>query len=613
MKINKSKKGFTLLEIILVIGLIAIVTIGIYVTYIKKFKSAEGAVQSQLLLVLNSKMIGAFKNTMDATQNAQDSTRISGQVNAFVTNTAGLISLGIIPSELVRGATINTTWGTPIVFTSGVYSDTTSTPPRKMIFYTETFIVDEKQVCSAILSNESLMKDSLSVTVNGLPVKNAGSQTLNIANIAAGCSNPNARIAISFPIFDSNYDYRGNLDCTDCGMARNKEGRYNINSGVAGATTDPSYGSDPCNNSPSIDNAHRAKYDINSGVCVCTNGTAANPQQWIGNKCVDLWTKSSPNNNGFCPLGYGWVRNAGDINNPNDFSKRCKLLPNDKPASARDFNKQIGLDNCANLDPGSEKNLKEEDIKKYSKEYATSRIDCASTLHRVNFRTWKTEKETLSTKLSNVSKDCVGCGDPLNGSTFLNKIKSSSLNSNGDTKIGDIAYDDKNFSDEYNKGAGRLIPKNVGFYVGDADPKTVINPKNNFSYVINSNVKNIGPYVDNNGIAVIRPNNTIPARQINSSNQPVDNFGFNGTQFNTCVQNGGKWEVDRCVTADISKSYVSNKTPPQRSTLDENTNILKIADNPTTINALKQCRDRGGFFRLDESNPNSPQYLCTIP
>lgn len=587
MKINKSKKGFTLLEIILVIGLIAIVTIGIYVTYIKKFKSAEGAVQSQLLLVLNSKMIGAFKNTMDATQNAQDSTRISGQVNAFVTNTAGLISLGIIPSELVRGATINTTWGTPIVFTSGVYSDTTSTPPRKMIFYTETFTVDEKQVCSAILSNESLMKDSLSVTVNGLPVKNAGSQTLNIVNIAAGCSNANASIAISFPIFDSNYDYRGNLDCIDCGIARDKEKKYNINAGVSGATNDPTFNSNnPCNNSPSIDNAHRATYDSNSGVCVCSNGTSANPQQWTGSKCVDVWTEASPNNNGFCPLGYGWVRNGVDINNPNNFSKKCKLLPNTQG--------QLGFDTCPNADPGAGVNLKSKDIAKYSKEYATSRIDCAGSLHRVNFRTWKTENITISDQLSKNSSSCVGCGDPLSGSTLISKIQNSS------TTLKDIAYDKANFSDEYNKSAGRLIPKNVGFYAGDTNPNTVINPKNTFSYVVNSNVKNSGPYVDNNGTNVIRPNNTIPARQINN-NSLVDNFGPNGTQFNTCVQNGGKWDTDRCVTADISKSFVNNNTPPQRSTLESNTTILDISIK------MKACRDSGGIFYLDEVNK---QYVC---
>lgn len=556
------KNGFTLLELILVLGLIALITIGTYVLYNKRNESRVAAAEATYILIAD-KNITATASTLKSGFTAQESANALTLLKAYITNTKQLIDSKTIPEQLINGNTVQSLWGSVITFDAGSYSDPVS--KKTYLYYTLKTTTDNKAICGGLLSNEDLNNRASFITVNNVPAKSFGNRAIKPEVIATNCELSPAVIQIGFVVYEYIYTDRVNDDCTDCGTTRTKEKIYNIAPGYTNISD--TVGSNPCNNIPGTDSTREATYNNESGVCVCNNVN----MQWNGAQCVPIWTPtataSNGGNSGFCPLGYGWNRAATKIQD------KCVLLtPNDAAKQTQ----QLGFSDR---------------LPKYLEN------------EQKNYRD-NTNYTPLGLILVPKAGD-LGKQDPTDSNKLLSMCQPNCLNPNynkdmfasspnAPTKI-NIDTQDENL----NRLAGRKIPPNVGFNGGGTINYQTYKP---FTFKNTDQVANSQP------IDSARPMNTIPVATYNPDGT-VDKKYFGNIKnksgsdlYTSCVQSD--WSkidgVDyvpssRCETLNIVDSYIDKTIPDNRSTLEKNTTILNGAIT------LDKCKRSGKQLNFDNN------------
>lgn len=169
MKLNllkKAKKGFTLVEILLVVGFIAIATIGIYVVYQKVNEGGQTNTEARNLDTIRA----GVKNLWGVNRDYSTLTD------------AGVIAARIPPSSMTNNGTAATMQNS---FGGAVTVAPVSRNGGSNNAFTITYNNVPAGVCTKLVPTSGAQFDE--VTVGGTVVKAYGTNTLNAATTATSC------------------------------------------------------------------------------------------------------------------------------------------------------------------------------------------------------------------------------------------------------------------------------------------------------------------------------------------------------------------------------------------------------------------------------------------
>lgn len=168
LNIKNNKKGFTLVEILLVVGFIAIASIGIYVVYNKVNSGGKANAEARNLDVLRA----GIKNLYGANNNYNG-------INAQIVDQAG-----ITPDVMNTNPTITNSFGGAV--TIGAVNLGTGTNNGFAITYNNV----PPDVCAKLVPTAGAQFDQVTIGAAGAGTvaKAFGSNFINPANVAAGCN-----------------------------------------------------------------------------------------------------------------------------------------------------------------------------------------------------------------------------------------------------------------------------------------------------------------------------------------------------------------------------------------------------------------------------------------
>lgn len=159
-----NKKGFTLVEILLVVGFIAIASIGIYVVYAKVNAGGQANAEARNLDVLRA----GIKNLYGANKNYD-------KITEEVVNQAG-----ITPDAMNRGKSIINTFGGAVTVKSADMGKGSNNA------FEITYENVPPDVCAKLAPTAGAQFDTL--TVGSSEAKKYGDNQIDPAMIAAGCN-----------------------------------------------------------------------------------------------------------------------------------------------------------------------------------------------------------------------------------------------------------------------------------------------------------------------------------------------------------------------------------------------------------------------------------------
>lgn len=170
--LKKNQKGFTLTELVLTVGIIAIASIAIYNKYKSTSVASNVKLQTKDLYSLSNKINSAYQssNTLATLNNIQ------------------AIAGGLVPEELITGANIFTRFGTTITLSPSVIGVTPA--------YEIQFNNINPQYCG-LIGTSSYANEVDEIYVNGVIQKTSGT-TLTNANITAIMTACNGAATLSF-------------------------------------------------------------------------------------------------------------------------------------------------------------------------------------------------------------------------------------------------------------------------------------------------------------------------------------------------------------------------------------------------------------------------------
>lgn len=175
MKLFKEKnhqKGFTLVELVLVVGLIALMTIGIYLKYKSIYMDRSVQLQMQDLYAFNNKINGAYQSSSSLTT-LNNTTAISG---------------GLVPTELINAPNIINRFGSTITLS------------RQLVAGVEGYEILLNNItpkaCS-LIGTSKYANEVDEIWINGANNKTTGN-SLTAANIATIVTQCNSATSIGF-------------------------------------------------------------------------------------------------------------------------------------------------------------------------------------------------------------------------------------------------------------------------------------------------------------------------------------------------------------------------------------------------------------------------------
>lgn len=252
--IKNNKKGFTLIEIILVIGLIALAVIAIYTVYNTKRTQTLVKNQSIYLEQLTQGISGAFSST----------------TNFTLLTPANVIATRAVPDNMIESPTVvRNLFGGTVTF-----SGTNGTPP---IFSMSLDSIP--QTACSLLATTNFANNSRQVSINGSPIKtlNSAINSASVSSAANLCVNDTNTIE-----FTNFIDQKNAMNIVNPSSNRNKEDPFYI----------PTAGNPVL--SPSVTCVGGTTW--NGSFCGCPNNS-----EWNGNSCIVYYSKP-----GACRIGEGW-------------------------------------------------------------------------------------------------------------------------------------------------------------------------------------------------------------------------------------------------------------------------------------------------------------------
>lgn len=284
-------KGFTLVETLLVIAVVSIASIKIYSNYkqqiIDDTANRQALYIKKLISDVSSIAIDVstgLPTVIGPTFNLTNS--VSAITNA--TSSSKLISAGIVPSEMIEGTSITNLWGGTISV-SGV---NLGGSPGIQFFLNNLPI----EGCARIITNDDIVANTQSITVNGTTVKNIGDSAIN-GTSATACNANNNTIVLTADLLHTKMKFPGlnygTPPPSGPNYFRSKETQYNI--APNGQFTASSSTSCPTGST----------WNSTTKVCSCPTG-----KQWVGDGSGGdaCRTENSSTNGqaGLCDLGFGW-------------------------------------------------------------------------------------------------------------------------------------------------------------------------------------------------------------------------------------------------------------------------------------------------------------------
>lgn len=282
MATNMKKKnlGYTLIEIILVVGLIGLASIGIYTVYNIKYNAFLANKQASYIEQIN-KSIGDYLITVSNTNTVTATTDITANLTA-----TNLINARIIPNEMVRNPTsIRNLFDGNITFAPLNLDITPGDAIANPVTTYEMTLTNVPNNACALLSGNSRLATIQQLVVNGTTVKTPGTPLPDIPTMANVCIAGNNTIRMAFMPFKFGINPLGTTNAV--GSLRTKEAAFNI----APLAQNAPYAGPACSGG--------AAWNATTGVCQCGAGT-----NWNGSSCVAFGTP------GQCPLGQGWNLNT---------------------------------------------------------------------------------------------------------------------------------------------------------------------------------------------------------------------------------------------------------------------------------------------------------------
>ncbi len=290
MKNKYKNKGFTQLELLLVVGVILIMSMVIYSTYNKR--QSTSIADKQVTYV--QFMVNAIANSLTGI-NSEDTTNVAANVALIdsFTTTANLVNNQIIPPEMLNAdGTIRNLWGGGVSVSGtplDILNDGIANPlPSFKITLTGV----PSFGCTILTTNSDLTNATQQITINGDAnvIKAPNTSTVDVALASTLCSAQYNTISFFKNAFKAGY--KGVQSSGAPAVLRYKESKYYI--GTPGENAITSAGT--CGGG--------SVFDAAQSTCVCPAGT-----QWMGYSCI-AENSALPGETGFCPLGQGW-----DINN----------------------------------------------------------------------------------------------------------------------------------------------------------------------------------------------------------------------------------------------------------------------------------------------------------
>ena len=254
--IKNNKKGFTLIEIILVIGLVVLAIIAIYNVYNNNKTQTLVKNQTIYLAQLTQGISSAFSSTDNFT----------------LLTPANVIASRVVPIKMIESPTVvRNLFGGTVTF-----NGTNGTPPVFSIVLNSI----PQSACS-LLATTGFANNSRQVNINGTSIKDAGATASSASVISASDSCARNENTIEFTNFIDQPNTIGVVNPS----SRVKENPYYI----------PTAGNPVI--SPPVTSATCVGGTVwNGSFCGCTSNS-----EWDGNSCVAYNSKP-----GACRIGEGW-------------------------------------------------------------------------------------------------------------------------------------------------------------------------------------------------------------------------------------------------------------------------------------------------------------------
>jgi type II secretory pathway pseudopilin PulG len=287
----KKTKGFTLLESLIVGGIISILLITVYSLAAKRQEAVKAENQAkyvnQVINSLNDYFIDISPNPAIGV----------AQINALVNPPAQIITEKLIPNEMIATPnSLQTIWGSPASI-SAVSLDITQDGIANNVTGYEISLTDiTGKACTLLASQTYIISKAQRITINGTEVRTPGVAEPDVASIAASCNDLNNTINIAT---DANKKGIDSIVSSNAGgKTRNKEGKLYI----APTGQNTSTGATSC--------VGGSAWDPVVSACVCSSTT-----KWDGNSCVAI-NNNAVGQAGNCESGKFW----------NQVSKSCQTM-----------------------------------------------------------------------------------------------------------------------------------------------------------------------------------------------------------------------------------------------------------------------------------------------
>lgn len=169
---KNKEQGFTLVELVLIVGIIALMSIGIYIKYRSISMNNNVQMQMQDLFAMSNKITGAYQSSASLST-LNNTTAIAG---------------GLVPTELINSPNINSRFGTTITLSSTTVAATSG--------YNITINNISANACG-LIGTSKYAKQVDEIWINGVSQKTTGSDLTN-ANVSSIISACNTATSISF-------------------------------------------------------------------------------------------------------------------------------------------------------------------------------------------------------------------------------------------------------------------------------------------------------------------------------------------------------------------------------------------------------------------------------
>ena len=289
---RKKRNGYSLVEIIMVLGVISMLTIAVYNVAAKTNINYKVDKQAQLI----QEIITGLEDHLVTVSDADTSS--TATISSIVSPIDNLITQRLIPNDMIvdNGGTleVKTLFGTAVNIGATNVSDGVN-PAISGYYISMDKIPNE--ACSRLASHPKIVEKSQNITVNGVSVKAAGSSQIDPAALSNNCVSATDENTISVSVTPFKNGVVALTSSNALSSKREKESPGMI--APIGEKTTPGV-TYACTGG--------AIWDLNVSSCVCSTGV------WNGVACST--SANTVNNAGNCGLGMFWE----------EYSRQCVAI-----------------------------------------------------------------------------------------------------------------------------------------------------------------------------------------------------------------------------------------------------------------------------------------------